>query len=169
MFVLYKYVKQSIFDKKLVLLRILQRTLDLYRLQLFEKDCYKLLDNAFFGKTMENVKKRVKIELVNKGRSHVWQTSKPSFKIFFDLLIFLVYAQRCTTSCLVFVCRTIPLLVSRSVFEAGSWTMHFIGKSFRVQWCSLHQITPWRIFSSIKWPSDLITTQCTLWEMIWSW
>ena len=64
----------------------------------FEKDCYKLLNNAFFGKTMENVKKRVKIELVNKGRSHVWQTSKPSFKrfeIFDENLVGVEVSQTC--------------------------------------------------------------------------
>ena len=48
----------------------------------FGRDYYKLLNNAFFGKTMENVQKRVKIVLVNNSRGHFWQTSKPTFKRF---------------------------------------------------------------------------------------
>ena len=48
----------------------------------FEKSYYKLLNNSFFGKTIENIRKRVKIVLVNSERGHAWQTSKPGFKRF---------------------------------------------------------------------------------------
>ena len=48
----------------------------------FGRDYYKLLNNAFFGKTMENVRKRIRIVLVNNSRRHYWQTSKPTFKRF---------------------------------------------------------------------------------------
>lgn len=48
----------------------------------FERDFNKKLNNAFFGKTMENVRKRMKIVLVNSDRGHAWQTSKPTFKRF---------------------------------------------------------------------------------------
>ena len=32
----------------------------------FEKDFYKLLNNAFYGNTMENVRNRLKIEFIKK-------------------------------------------------------------------------------------------------------
>ena len=32
----------------------------------FEKDFYKLLNNAFYGKTLENVRNRLKMELIKK-------------------------------------------------------------------------------------------------------
>ena len=48
----------------------------------FKKAFHKLLNNAVFGKTMESVRRRVNIVLINKARQQKFQTSKPGFKRF---------------------------------------------------------------------------------------
>ena len=56
----------------------------------FGKAFFKLLNNAFFGKSMESVRLRVNIRLIRNGRHHRFQTSKPGFKrfcIFSDKLV----------------------------------------------------------------------------------
>ena len=86
----------------------------------FEKDYYKLLNNAFFGKTMENVRKRVKIVLVHKGRSHAWQTSKPTFKrfeIFDENLVGVEVAQTTIT-------LNKPIYVGFTVLELSKLSMY---------------------------------------------
>ena len=48
----------------------------------FKRSFHKLLNNSFFGKTMENVRKRKNIVLINTESQQRFQTSKPGFKRF---------------------------------------------------------------------------------------
>ena len=46
----------------------------------FEKDHYKLMNNSVFGKTMENIRNRVNVKLVNKREKARKLIAKPNFK-----------------------------------------------------------------------------------------
>ena len=51
----------------------------------FEKDYYKLLNNAYFGKTMENVRKRINVILVTEAKRLKKLVSKPNYE---DFIVF---------------------------------------------------------------------------------
>ena len=56
----------------------------------FEKDFFKLMNNSVFGKTMENIRKRVDVRLVTDEKKFLKLTSKPTFvssKIFNEDLV----------------------------------------------------------------------------------
>ena len=46
----------------------------------FEKDFFKLMNNSVFGKTMENIRKRVAVKLVNNRKKAEKLVAKPNFK-----------------------------------------------------------------------------------------
>ena len=45
----------------------------------FEESFFKLMINSVFGKTMENLRKRIKVELINNAKDYVKYVSRPSF------------------------------------------------------------------------------------------
>lgn len=56
----------------------------------FEKDLFKLFNNAIFGKTCENVEKRINVSLINNSKKFINEASKPyfrNFKIFTNELV----------------------------------------------------------------------------------
>ena len=45
----------------------------------FEENFFKLMVNSVFGKTMENLRKRINVKLVNNVKDYAKYVSKPSF------------------------------------------------------------------------------------------
>ena len=45
----------------------------------FEKDFFKLMINSVYGKTMENLRKRMKVRFVNNKKGFLKYTSKPTY------------------------------------------------------------------------------------------
>ena len=45
----------------------------------FEKDFFKLMNNSVFGKTIENLRKRISVKLINNSKDYVRCVSKPNF------------------------------------------------------------------------------------------
>ena len=45
----------------------------------FEKDFFKVMNNNAYGKTMENLRKRVKVRLIYDAKDYKKYVSKPSF------------------------------------------------------------------------------------------
>ena len=45
----------------------------------FEKDLFKLMNNSVFGKTMEILRKRISVKLINNSKDYVRCISKPNF------------------------------------------------------------------------------------------
>ena len=45
----------------------------------FEKDSFKLMINSVYGKTMENLRKRIKVRIVTNEKDFLKYTSKPTY------------------------------------------------------------------------------------------
>ena len=68
--------KQSDWIKKFVMFNTEKRMCVVNR---FEKDFFKLMVNSVYGKTMENLRKRISVKLVNNDKDYVKYVSRPTF------------------------------------------------------------------------------------------
>ncbi|XP_075210257.1 uncharacterized protein LOC142317586 [Lycorma delicatula] len=86
----------------------------------FEKDLFKLMNNAVFGKCMENVRKRLNLELVSSEKRLMKLISKPSFK---DRIIYdeSLCAVQCAKEKILF---DKPIYVGLTVLELSKTLMY---------------------------------------------
>ena len=59
----------------------------------FEKDFFKLIINSFYGKTMENLRKRINVRLVNNEKDFLKYTSRPTHITKYLIKIMLLFAK----------------------------------------------------------------------------
>ena len=62
----------------------------------FEKDFFKLMNNSVFGKTMENIRNRVDVKLVNNREKAEKLSAKPNFEhlTIFDENLIAIHMKR---------------------------------------------------------------------------
>lgn len=89
----------------------------------FEKSFYKLLNNAIFGKTMENVRSRTEIKLVNKWERRCGARmliSRPSFKrfIIFDENLVAIELHK------TYVKMDKPIIIGQAILDISKITMY---------------------------------------------
>ena len=100
----------------------------------FEKDFLKLMINSVYGKTMENLRKRINVRLVNNKKDFLKYTSKPTYithKIFGE-----DYAAIHEIKPVLILNK--PIYVGFTVLELSKWLMYdfhynFIKKNFNAE------------------------------------
>ena len=88
----------------------------------FEKDFFKLMNNAVFGKTMENVRKHREIKLVTTERRRNYLVSEPNYHTtkFFTENVLAIEMKKKPTEILM----TIPVCLGLSLLELGQVFMY---------------------------------------------
>ena len=100
----------------------------------FEKDFLKLMTNSVYGKTMENLRKRISVRLVNNKKDYLKYTSRPTYvthKLFDE-----DYAAILEIKSVLVLNK--PIYVGFTVLELSKWMMYdfhynFIKKNFNAE------------------------------------
>ena len=97
----------------------------------FEKYFFKLMINSVTGKTMENVRKRINVRLVNRGEDFIKYISKPTFITHKSFGKYYAVIHEIKPVLLL----NKPIYVGFTVLDLSKWKMHgfhynFIKKNF---------------------------------------
>jgi hypothetical protein len=86
----------------------------------FEKDFFKLMNNSMFGKTMENLRKRRKVDLITSEEQLRKRVSQPAFKNFIIFHEDLVAVERVQTN----LCLNRPIYIGFAVLDLSKHLMY---------------------------------------------
>ena len=97
----------------------------------FEKDFFKLMINSVYGKTMENLQKRINVRLVNNTKDFLKYTSKPTYITY--KMFGKYYAATHDIKPVLILNK--PIYVGFTVLDLSKWKMYdfhciFIKKNF---------------------------------------
>jgi len=92
----------------------------------FEKDFYKLMNNAVFGKTMENVRKRINFRLINTEDQALRVKNMKRFTIFHDDLVGL-HIQKTEVK------LNKPIFLGQNILDESKFTMYNFHYNFMLE------------------------------------
>ena len=106
----------------------------------FEKDFFKLMINSVYGKTMENLGKRINVRFVNNKKRFLKCTSKPTYAAhqLFNKNFAAIHEVKQV------LVRNKPIYVGFTVLDRSKWLMYdfhynFIKKTLARNYCLLIQ------------------------------
>ena len=118
--------KQSDWMRPYIDLNTQKRTISNYEP---DKNFFKLMNNAVYGKTMENMRKRVKIRIVKSKKDFIKYTSKPiciNWNIYHKTLVPIHEKKVCLT-------LNKPIYVGFTVLEITKWEMYNFHYNFMIK------------------------------------
>ena len=106
----------------------------------FEKDFFKLMINSVYGKTMENLRKRIHVRFVNNVKDFLEYTSKPTYVThkLFDKDFAAIHEIKPV------LMLNKPIYVGFTILDLSKWMMYdfhynFIKNNFNAEFCLLIQ------------------------------